>query len=153
MAYTTSQAQAGRGTQLSIGPVVGTATPVYVPVFELKDVPFKGPEWDLVDVTNMNSAGFSESLLTIQKWPKLTLSGNYVEADPGQTAMQAAQATGGLYMFTLEYPKTATQTTAGKTISFNAYVLNYGTDLAVEKEQALTCDLQPSGAFTVTAGS
>lgn len=153
MSYTTTQAVAGRGAQLSIGPVVGTASPTYTPVFELNSIPFSGPKWDMVDVTNFNSGGFSESLMTIQKWPTLNLGGNYVQLDPGQEAIAAAQATGSLYMFQLVYPLVGTQTTKGKTISFNAYVMSYGTELTPTGEQKLNCELQPSGSFTVVAGS
>lgn len=146
MAYSGSKAQAGRGSTLSIG-----ATPTEIG--EVSDVQFSRPEMDLVDVTNFDSGGDQELLPTIRKSNTFTVKGNRVSSDAGQQAAETAYQTFALSAFTLQLPKTPTQTVAGDKYTFNAYVKNLSFDVATTKQIEFSMMLQISGAVTFTAGS
>ena len=153
MAYTSSQAQAGRGTVVSIGPVVGTATPTYTQINECKTASITGNKWNTVDVTNFNSGNAEEFLTTIIASGTIPLAGNRVSSDPGQTALFAANGTGKLYLFEIELPLTATQTTKGDTFSFNALVESVDFTVDVEKPVEFSATLKISGPVAEVAGS
>lgn len=144
--YTGSKAQAGRGSTLSIG-----ATPTEIG--EMTDVSFNRPEWDFVDVTNLDSGSDQEMLATIRKAASFTAKGNRVAADAGQLLVETAYATGALSAFTLQLPKTSTQTVSGDKYTFNAYVKSASFDVAPTKQIEYSISLQTSGPVTFTAGS
>jgi predicted secreted protein len=146
MTYTASKAQAGRGSVFSIG---GTPTEIG----EVTDISFNRPEWDFVDVTNLDSGSDQEMLPTIRKATTFTVKGNRVAADAGQTAVETAYASAALAAFTLLLPKTATQTVSGDKYTFSAYVKNAAFDVAPTKQIEYNISLQTSGAVTYTAGS
>ena len=146
MTYTGSQAQAGRGSSLSIG-----ATPTLIG--EVKDVPLNRGKWDLVDVTNFESGSDSEQIVTMRKPGSVTFKGNRVSADAGQTACEAAYQNGTLVAFVLQLPKTATQTTAGDKYTFNAFVVSSDFANATTAVIEFTIELQISGTCTLTVGS
>jgi predicted secreted protein len=146
MTYTKSQAQAGRGSQLSIG-----SSPILVG--EVKDVPLNRGKWDSVDVTNFESGSDSEMLVTIRKPGTVTFTGNRVSDDAGQMAVETAYQDGELMPFTLQLPKTAAQSSVGDTYSFNAYVLSYDFKDAVAAAIEFSIDLQMSGPCTLALGS
>ena len=80
MSYSGSQAQAGRGSQLSIG-----ASPILIG--EVKDVPLDRGKWAVVDTTNFESGSDSEQLVTIRKPGSCTFKFNRVSTDAGQAAV------------------------------------------------------------------
>jgi hypothetical protein len=146
MTYTATQAQAGRGTTLSIG-----STPTLIG--ELDDVPFDLPEWQTDDATNFESGQDEEFIPTIRKSMEYTVTGNRVSSDAGQIAVQTAYATPTLSAFVLQLPKTAAQTTAGDKYAFSAYVLNQSFKIQTTKKVTFSMKLKTSGPVTFTAGS
>jgi hypothetical protein len=146
MTYTGSKAQAGRGSTLSIG---GTPTEIG----EIVDVPFTRPEWDFVDVTNLDSGSDQEMLPTIRKAASFTAKGNRVGTDAGQLLVETAYANAALNSFTIQLPKTAAQTTSGDKYVFNAYVKGASFDVSPTKQVDYSIMLQTSGPVVFTAGS
>jgi hypothetical protein len=146
MAYTGSQAQAGRGSQLSIG-----ASPILIG--EVKDLPLTRGKWALVDTTNFESGSDSEQLVTIRKPGTCTFKGNRVSSDAGQAAVEAAYQSGVLTAFTLQLPKTSAQTSKGDTYTFNAFVADWTLTNQVEQVIEFTIELSISGGSTLTEGS
>ena len=145
-AYNGSQAQAGRGSVFAVG-----ATPTTVG--ECSDVQFNRPDWDFVDVTNLDSGSDQELLPTIRKATTITLKGNRVPADAGQTALETAYQSGAKIAFTLTLPKSGTQTVAGDKYTGNAYVKSSTFDVTPTKQIEFNVVLQPTGPITETAGS
>jgi predicted secreted protein len=146
MTYSGSQAQAGRGSTLSIG-----STPVAIG--ELADVPFKRGEWDNVDVTNFESGSDQELLPTIRKSVTFTLKGNRVSTDAGQAAVETAYQSGALATFKLQLLKNPAQTTTGDYYSFSAYIKASDFDVKTTDKIEFSITLQTSGAITLTEGS
>ena len=144
-AYTHSQAQAGRGSSISIG-----STPTIIG--EINDIPLDLPAWDTVDVTNFQSGDDAEFITTVRKPKTLTVKGNRVSADAGQLAVLAAYQSGAITAFTVTLPVYGTQTT-GDNYAFNALVLSASFDVAATKQIDFSIDLQISGAVTFTAGT
>ena len=148
MPYTGSQAQAGRGSQLSIG-----ASPILIG--EVKDVPLDRGKWAVVDTTNFESGSDSEQLVTIRKPGSCTFKFNRVSTDAGQTAVEAAYQSGDLTPFTLTLPINAKagQTERGDVYTFNAFVIS--SDFSDQVEQAIegTVELEISGGCTLTPGA
>jgi hypothetical protein len=146
MPYTGSQAQAGRGSSLSIG-----STPTLIG--EIKEVPLNRGKWELIDTTNFESGSDSEQLVTIRKPGTVNFKGNRVSSDAGQVAVETAYQAGTLVAFVLQLPKTATQTTAGDKYTFNAFVVGSDFTDAVTAAVEFSIELQISGACTLTVGS
>ncbi|MGC9159795.1 MAG: phage tail tube protein, partial [Terracidiphilus sp.] len=124
MAYTHSQATAGRGSTLSIN--TGTlTTPVWTPIGEWKNATQSGNQWKTIDVTNMDSGPNQEIITSIRDNGTYKVSGNRVSTDPGQVALNAAYNSGALTMFELLLPLGPTQTTTGDMYAFTALVESY----------------------------
>jgi len=149
-----SKAQAGRGAKVSIGPAAGTSSPTFVLIGEVAEAGLNPPTWGTDDVTNLDSLNDGEFLTTIREGGETSLTINRVGGDAGQIALLAASATGALYMFKIEYPKSALQTTVGDADSFNALVLSAGDrKISPKSKISLTIKLKISGQVTETAGS
>lgn len=146
MTYSGSQAQAGRGTTISIG-----ATPTLIG--EISEIPFDLPEWNTDDVTNFESGLDEEFIVTIRKSMEFTVTGNRVSSDAGQTAVQAAYAGPTLSAFVIQLPKTSSQTTNGDKYAFNAWVLAQSFTIQTTKKVDFKMKLKTSGPVTFTAGS
>jgi hypothetical protein len=146
MTYSTSQAQAGRGSSLAIG-----STPV--PIGEITDVPFKRPEWQFVEATNFESGNDEEVLTSIRKTAQFAVTFNRVSSDAGQAAVEAAYQNGTLQPFVMQLPKTVAQTTNGDKYTFNAYII--GSDFGVKPTDKIagTMNLKTSGPVTLTLGT
>lgn len=143
MAYTGSQAQAGRGSTLSIGGVM---------IGEIKSVPFTAGKWQTADVTNFESGSDAEFITTIRDSGSITLEGNRVAGDAGQQAVETAYDTGSIAAFTLQLPQSKTQTTDGDQYSFNALVISRDFTVDVTKAIDYKVELKISGPVTFTAG-
>jgi len=143
-AYSGSQAQAGRGTTISInGALVG----------EMTDVPPSLPKWNTVEVSNLNSGNDAEYLSTIRKASTFTAKGNRVPGDAGQAAAFDAYKAGLRVPCVITLPKTSSQPTSGDTYSFNVLVLSCDFSVQVEKAIDFSMELQITGAVTYAAGS
>lgn len=146
MTYSSTQAQAGRGSTLGIG-----ATPTMIG--ELDQVPFDLPEWATDDATNFESGSDEEFITTIRKSMEFSVTGNRVSADAGQVAVQTAYAAGTLSSFTLTLPKTPTQSTSGDKYVFNALVLSQSFKIETTKKITFAMKLKTSGPVAFTPGS
>jgi hypothetical protein len=155
MSYTTSQAQAALGIVISIGPRVGTASPTYVPIFELDAAPTTGFKWDVEMITNFNSPNATkEKLKTLVDPGKVQLSGNRVSGDAGQLALKAAFLDpANAYLFKITYPLTILQTTTGDIDTFNALVTQFDNTRDLGKAMKISVELDRTGAVTFTAGA
>ena len=142
--YSGSQAQAGRGTTLTVG---GTL------VGEITNFSLNRPEWEFADTTNFESGSDSEMLSTIRKAPTVDLKGNRVSSDAGQQAVETAYQNGSLQACVVTLPKTAAQTTVGDKFSFNAYVKGSNFSIETTKQVEFSITLQISGPVTLTIGS
>jgi hypothetical protein len=146
MTYSGSQAQAGRGSTISIG-----STPVLVG--EVKSISLNRGEWQDVDVTNMESGLDAEIVTTIRNNGTVALKINRVSADTGQAAVEAAYQAATLAAWVLQLPKTAAQTTAGDKYVFSAYVVKSNITDDVKAAVEGDIELKISGAAPLTVGS
>lgn len=151
---TNSKAFAGRSSVLSIGPVVGTETPTFTEIGEVKNASISGRKYSTVDVTNFDSPNaYQEFIATVIDPGSISCSGNYVSSDAGQIALNAAFAAGEVYMFELQLPKGPGQMTKGDQYAFGALVESFDISVEPSKEISFTASLKISGAITFTAGS
>jgi hypothetical protein len=155
MSYTGSKAQAGRGTQFSIGSLAGTLTPTYVLVGEVKTSGITGAQWGTEDVTNSDSGPDQEFISTIRDNGTLDLSGNRVASDAGQVAVEAAFGSGLKYDFKLVLPINvqAGQSTVGDTYTFAGLVQSRDFSIDVTKAISFSTKIKVSGAVTYAVGS
>jgi hypothetical protein len=144
--YAGSQAQAARGTLLSIG-----SSPVIVG--EIRNYGKVGGDWANVKVTNSQSGADDEFLNTIRDNGTLELEGNRVSADAGQVAVEAAYQDGLKRPFTLTLPMTPTQSSHGDSYSFNALVNKRSFDTDITKEISWTVSLKVTGPMTPLPGA
>jgi len=151
MAYTGSKAQAGRGSQLSIG-TTGT-TPTFTLVGEVKSSGVSGAQWGTTDVSNFESGADQEFITTIRNNGNVKLDGNRVSSDAGQVLVEAAFSTGGVVPWKLVLPLTAAQTTTGDTYTFNALVESREFTVDTTKEINYSVSLKISGPVTLVTGS
>lgn len=152
MPDTVSKAFTGKGTVFSIG--TSGETPTYTPVAELKTFSFSGTKNDTEDVTNSDSAGRArEFLVTLLDSGEVSISGNYVAADAGQTAFRAAFNTGVILPFKMVLPLAPAQTTTGDTITFNGLVTENDLDIQFDKAITFSAKVKISGVITVTTGT
>lgn len=147
MAYTGSQATAGRGSTLSIG----SGTPVTIG--EIKSSSLTGTAWGTVDVTNFESGADQEFITTVRSNGEIAISGNRVASDAGQVAVEAAYASGAKTAFKLQLPLGPNQTTTGDAYTFNAFVVSRDFDVEVTKEIGWSVKLKVSGPVTLVPGS
>lgn len=153
MPYTRSKAQPGRGSKLSIGPVVGTVSPTFTDVLEIKSMPRQGAKWNTEDVSNMDSGVDMEFITLMRDNGTLQVAGNRVSSDAGQVALKAAFATGDLHMFKTTLPLAPGQTTTGDLYEFNALVEAYDFDADTHKAITFTATLKISGLPVETLGT
>lgn len=114
MSYTTSKARSARGAVVSIGGQSGTSgADTYTPIYELKDVSFNGGQFDKIDVSNFNSGVDKEFILGLRDNGEMSLKGNFIDGDPGQTALGAASDTGLKYNFKVQLQPGQGQSTGG----------------------------------------
>jgi hypothetical protein len=145
--YAKSQAKTGAGTSLSIG----STAPVLIG--ELTEAPFDRPAWGTEDVTNFESPGASEHIATFLENKEITFQGNRVASDAGQAAVEAAYATGQPVAFTIQLPISGSQTVTGDSFTFSAIVVLPSFSLTPTKVVKFSLKVQPTGAWTKTAGS
>jgi hypothetical protein len=158
MTYVKSEAAIlGYGTVVSIGPVAGTASPTYVAIGEVTDLTLHSPTRKTVSTTNFNSLSQSEEFLTGSiDYGSFSFTANRISNDAGQTALAAALAAGGLYMFKVSLPVDTgeAQVTTGDSWVFNGAVtsFSYG-DISVDKVSTIKAEIKISGVPTFTLGS
>lgn len=149
MTYSTTQAQSGRGTSLSVG-----SSPVLIG--EIRSLSGSGNAWETSDVTNFQSGITKEFISTILDSGEFDVTCNRVSSDAGQVALESAfegANAGVLQQFTLQLLKSGTQTTTGDSFAFKALVQSSNIQIEPTKEITTTLKLKVSGAKTYTEGS
>jgi predicted secreted protein len=141
MAYTTSQAFAGRGSLLEYG----SGSPVvYTILAEVKTLNFSGRKFDLADVTNMQSGFFREWLPTLADSGDLDIDANFIPGDTTQHNLNNLFNTATLSPWEIVLPNSL------GTLTFNAYVINSQWSLDVDKEAKLTIKLKITGQVSTS---
>jgi len=146
MTYTLSQAQAGRGSTVSIG-----ATPTMIG--ELKNSPVTRGKWKFEDTTNFESASDSETLAVIRENGSVSLEGNRVSSDAGQVLAETAYQSGAIQAFVVQLPKTTGQVTNGDKYTFSAFVESSEFTVDVEKAISFKIGLKISGPCILVVGA
>jgi predicted secreted protein len=146
MPYAGSKAAAGQGTQLQYGgPFPGT--PSYVTLAEVIKIQRSGSKMDIVDVTNMDSAGaYREKLATLLDGGEISFEANYIPTDPTQVGMQGLFDNRTLGQWAIVLPNTL------GTWTFNAYSISDDFDIPVDKQMTFTGKLAITGKPVFTAG-
>ncbi len=136
-----SRAFAGQGTQLQLGD--GGSPEAFTTIAEVTKIQRGGSKMDLVDVTNMDSAGaYREKLATLLDGGEITFDANYVPQDVSQQSLQA-QFDGR----TLSNWKIVIVGGRG-TFSFKAYSISADFDLSVDKASTFAGKLAITGQPT-----
>jgi hypothetical protein len=153
MPYTGSKAKAGRGTILSIGAITGATAAAFVPVGELDDSSFSGGAWSFEETTNFDSGVDEEFLVTTRNNGELSLSGNLIDGDTGQNAVNAAYDSGDKHDFQVQLRPGPGQTT-GTLYKFSALVMSFF-DISIKTKSRIsfTGKLKISGPITKVVGS
>lgn len=141
-----TKARSGSGTIFSIGTAEALTA-----VAEIKSIKQSGRKNELEDVTSLDSTA-KEFINSLPDNGEYDLSGNFVSGDAGQTLLETAFTSGGVYNCSIVLPKTKTQTTKGDTWTFSAVVTELNRSI---ETKAVTFDakLKVSGPITFTAGS
>lgn len=144
MTYVSSQAAAGRGTQLNMGSAL--VSPTYTTLAEQIKVGMSGSKLDIEDVTNMESGIFREKLATLLDSGEISFEGNYIATDATQAALLTAYNTAALLPWQIVLPGTL------GTWSFLAYVGSVDFDIQVDKKMTISGKLTITGARTFAGG-
>lgn len=147
-------AVSGKGTTFGIQTSIVSSQPVYTNVAELKTLDFSGSKNDSEDVTNFNSAGrFKEFIPTLADAGDISISGNYIAGDTGQTAFRAAFASAAVLSFQITLPFQAGQTTQGETWVFTGFVSELDNTVQYDKVLSWTAKVKITGVVVVTLGT
>lgn len=152
MAYTNSQAFAGRASQLQYTTNLSVA---YVVLSEIKTISFSGSKYDLADVTNMQSSNFREWLPTLADSGDLAFTGNLIPNDVTEAALIGFFNTATLVNWKVVLPPNAAQgypTSLGN-FTFLGYVSSIDRTVPVDKEGSLSGKIKITGQVSYTTGS
>ena len=159
MAYTTSKAMAGRGTQFFLGGITGTPNAnTYVLVGECDSTDLSEMDWSFEDTSNFESGVYMETMTTMLDPGTVKVSGNYIAGgtDPGQVAFNAALASGQPYNIKLILPLNPLtgQTTIGDTFTCSAFVSKGGgMSIDTKKKIGFSAELKITGPRAWTWGN
>lgn len=156
---TPSVVSLGIGTLINIGPVVGTPTPVYVPIGQITDVKFSGASATVIKFSTLDggvavqkrrgSVDYGTIDITYERKPGT--------GDPGQVAAKAAFADplGNPYLFNVTAYVAAGQTTSGDVASFSGIISKYNelTEISTDKTVMGSFTIELSSPITIVAGS
>jgi predicted secreted protein len=154
MAYTRSQAFAGRSTVLQYS--TNPPSVPYVELQEIKTIGFTGTKADMQDVTNMNSSNVKEWLPTLIDSGDLSLTGNLIPNDQSEVDLINFFNNQTLVFWEVVLPaggnNPAFPTSEGM-FSFTAYVQSVDRTIPVEKEATITVKLKITGKISFQSGS
>ena len=158
MAYTTSKAMAGRGSQFFLGGITGVAGGNYQLVGEIDTTDLSEVQWEFEETSNFQSGAFKEWMSTMLDSGTVDVKGNYVAGgtDAGQQAFNAALNSGQPYdcKIVLTVNPLVGQTTTGDTISFSAFVSRGGgLSVSTAKKIGFSAQLKITGPRSFTPGS
>jgi len=153
MAYTNSQAVAGRASKLQY-----SSNPPSVPynlVAEIKTIGNSGMKYDLADVTNMESSNFREWLPTLADSGDITFAGNLIANDTSQADLINFFNTATLVSWEIILPPSVAQgfETSLGTFAFKAYVSSVDRSIPIDKEMSITFKLKVTGEILYSEGS
>jgi predicted secreted protein len=151
MAYTRSQAFAGRSTILQYS--TNPPSVEYVELSEVKTIGFSGMKYDLADVTNMNSSNFKEWLPTLADSGDLAITGNLIPNDQSEVDLIGFFNAATLVTWQVVLPPGLSFSTSEGTFTFSAYVSSIDRSIPVEKEATISVKLKITGKIAFTAGS
>lgn len=145
MAYTGSQAISAHGAQLLLG--TGTAPYTYTLISEVGAI--TGPAFTatVIDVTNMESAGWKESIAGMRTGGQLSFEINWIPEDPTHS-----YATGLLHYFAdgLTTPLQLVIPTASPvTWDFMAIIKTFTPDFPLDGKLAVKIDCEITGTPTL----
>jgi hypothetical protein len=144
MSYTQSKAQNALGTTIGIG-----ATPTIIG--EVTSIKQSGAKNELEEVTNLQSTA-KEWIGTLPDPGEWQIEGNRVSSDAGQVAVETAFASAATSQFTIQLPKTGSQTTGDK-YTFNGIVVERDFSFDTGKKMPFTAKIKVTGSITFTQGS
>lgn len=150
-----SKAQTGLGAVLSIGGISGAGgSETFIPVAQLRKIPFKMPKWKTTDTTNFQSSVETVGK-TIPGVTELTLEGDRLVSDAGQAAIVTAYASPEAYDFKIQLLMNPAipQTVAGDLITFTAKVTDLDMNLDVAAEIPFKCSMTYDSLPIITPGS
>jgi hypothetical protein len=145
--FTDTGAEGAAGTV----PTVNTTNNILIG--EIKTSGIENSQWETEDVTNFQSGSSKEFITTIRDEGECQLDGNRVSSDAGQAAVEAAYASGLIMPFTLQLPKSDTQTVIGDKYQFNALVVSRSFKVETTKATSWSVKLKISGLPVETLGS
>jgi len=139
--YTSSQAFAGRSSQLTFGTQSPSAGQNLVS--EPKNINFTGSKYDLADVTNMESGNFREWLPTLADAGELSFVCNYLPLDATQALFIQYYNNAVLLYWQVILP-------GGRgTISFTGYIVSVNTDVPLDKEATISVKVKITGSIVL----
>lgn len=159
MAYTTSKAMSGRGTQFFLGGITGTsAGSTYVLVGEVDATDLSEVKWDFEETSNFESGAYKEWMSTMLDSGTVKITGNYIAGgvDAGQAAFDTALNSGQPYNCKIILPMNPLvgQTSTGDAFFFSAFVSSGGgLSVDTKKKIGFSAELKITGPRSKTVGS
>lgn len=145
MAYTGSQAISGHGAQLLLG--TGTSPYTYVLISEVGAITGPAFTGTVIDVSNMESAGWKESIPGMRTGGALSFEINWIPEDPTHS-----YSTGLLHFFAegLACPlQLILPTTAPVTWTFLSIIKTFTPDIPLDGKLAVKVDVEITGQPTL----
>lgn len=122
-----------------------TASPqAFTTIGEVKDITHSGKTVEFAEFTHMQStSGYREYKPTFKNSGNFTFACNYVGDDTGQDALETAVDNSTLTNFEVVFPDDSTTT-----LTFSAYVENYGFSNPMNGPIELNISIRITGAIT-----
>lgn len=139
-----TQAINAHGTLMQLG--AGSPV-VYTTIAEVGAITGPALARTVIDVTNMDSQGWTESIAGLAAGGTVSFEVNYIPTDPtqdGSTGVLSVFETGDLTPFKIVFPNAA-----ATSWTFNAFVKTYSVDAPVDGKLAVKIDLEISGQPTL----
>ncbi len=128
-----------------------------MPVAEIKTMSWSGAQADTEDVSNMDSPNaYKESVVTMLDSGEVSLSGNRISGDAGQTAFNTAYGNRAKISCKIELPiaTAAGQTAQGDVYTFDAWVTQPTlVDLQYDKAITFSAKVKITGPVTLALGN
>ena len=150
MAYTTSQAFAGRGSSLGYSVNLSLG---YNTIDELTQMDFSGTKLDLADVTNYESGIFKEWLPTLLDSGELAFKGNFIASDASQATLLGYFNAATKVNWYLTLPTNPATGLPYGHFTFVGYVTEYTWGIPLAKQAEITGKIKITGAIAYVSGS
>lgn len=153
MAYKAGLAKSGAGAILSIGPVVGTSSPTFTPIYNASAAPFSGQDQAVEKRQNFQSTFVEKLKVGVPDSGQLEITIDVVDSDPGQIALLAASQSQQPYMFEVQLLPGGGQTATGTLYAFGALVMPYQPEIDETKTVTAKVKLEITTLIVETVGS